>query len=170
MSLLTLSPIVLNATSGNEASVEAALGGAWATEYAAWQTDNERIALERAAGHGVPDDLNYSDTYLRDRAAMLDWTVRFNQKNLVTTLTDPHEDVRWQYFKDSASGNEIVLGDPPAGQDDRQQILFGSEEDETLAGLGQADHLYGGDTLDGSGETRAANDDEFSPSQRRIAA
>ncbi len=177
LSLLTLSPFVLKATAGNEAAVETALQANWQTEYTAWQTDIERIALERAAGRGVPDDLNYSDTYLRDRAAMLDWKVRFNQKNLITTLTDPHEDVlmsQWQYFKDYASGEEIVLGEPPAGQDDRSQILFGSDAGETLAGLGKDDHLYGGggnDTLSGGdGADRLegnAEDDSLSGGEGR---
>lgn len=176
VSLLTLSPIVLK---GSSALLEGALGAAWGDTFTQWQSDVELTSAQRAAGQA-----HFSDAYLTDRAAMLSWKVLFNNKNLVTTLTNPHEDVlmkQWQYFKDTASGEEIVLGKPPAGQDDRRQILFGSDEGETLAGLGKDDRLYGGggnDTVDGSGETAdleeiktmAANDGEFRPSQRRVAA
>ena len=141
VSLLALSPIVLK---GSSALLEEKLGAAWGDVFSQWQSDANLTAEQRAAG-----EAHYSDAYLADRAAMLTWKLKFNTKDIATSLTFPHEDVlmsQWQYFKDYASGQEIVLGNPPGGQTDRRQILFGSDAQtgEVLTGQDQNDRIYAG--------------------------
>ena len=150
LTLLTLSPVMLKAVAGNEGAVEAALGAAWATEYADWQADKELTSAQLAQGQG-----NYTDQYLTDRAAFLAGVIEANTndtgsgKNLRvdTHSTEPI------YFKDEASGLSLQQQNGVTGSSDGPQYLFGGEDNDTLWGKDTNDHLYGGlgmDRLDGS--------------------
>ncbi len=151
-SLITLSPVVLNATTtANQAVLDGALQTVWGSTYTDWQTDKSMSMAEREAGKET-----FTDQWIADRAATLDWLMLRNEKNLQGTLTGGStsrvitEPVN---YEDKASGMQILVG--AADQmNQRKQVVFGGNGAETLGGYGRADHLYGGagnDTLNGLG-------------------
>lgn len=145
LTLHTLSPVVIKATTGNDAVVEAALAGVWSTLYVDWQADRNLSPTERAAGKAT-----YSDEYLADRAAMLGALVSRNAANaeVAPNLFGPNT-----LYEDVSSGAAIRRGG--ALQDSqRPTVRFGSSGPDPLNGNDLSDHLYGGagaDTLTGQG-------------------
>ncbi|MDL2336355.1 MAG: hypothetical protein QFE16_00790 [Pseudomonadota bacterium] len=152
LSLLTLSPVVLKATAGNEATVESALKTAWNTTYTAWQADKAMTQADRDAGKTT-----YTQSYLDDRAAMASWLVYRNVKdNTDATITDTNSGD--QLFRDfgGSSTTEIRIGNLLTGDSGRRQFLFGGDSADSLTGGDRGDHLYGGvgvDSLNGGGGT-----------------
>lgn len=151
----------MKATAGNEAALEDALKANWNEVYTDWQIDKERIALEQAAGHGVPNDLHYSNEYLADRAAMLTWVIKLTPKiarprsEIPIPVSAPVIQgwVRSTSISKTMRPEEIFLGSM-YHQDKHRYILFGSDDQtcEALTGYDEEDHLYGGagsDILDG---------------------
>ncbi|MEI2677288.1 MAG: hypothetical protein V9G29_05175 [Burkholderiaceae bacterium] len=151
LSLLTLSPVVLKATAGNEATVESALPSTWNTAYTAWQADK---AMPQADREGKA---TYTQSYLDDRAAMASWLVYRNaQDNTNATITDTNSGD--QLFRDfgGSSTTEIRIGSLLTGDSGRRQFLFGGDSADSLTGADRGDHLYGGvgvDSLNGGGGT-----------------
>ncbi|WP_309293198.1 putative Ig domain-containing protein [Azonexus sp.] len=115
-----------------------------------------------------------TEQYLKDRAAMLEWKLRFD-------LADKSYGSEWD--TDTVNGNWdfIDMSLKPGGAPLKlaidgsgvslydHQIVFGSNAAETLNGSGDSDHLYGGggnDTLLGGAgndylEGNAGNDDLY---------
>ncbi|HQU78240.1 MAG TPA: hypothetical protein PLU47_02100 [Azonexus sp.] len=148
LTLLSLSPVAIQAKTGEEGAVAAALGAIWADEYAAWNGDRALSTSQRANGG------NYTDQYLADRAAFLTGLSAARQantgdgKNLRTdTGGDPI------YFEDKTSGLTLQTQNSGSGQGvSGPSFRFGGTDNDTFLGSDQADHLYGGagsDTLNG---------------------
>ena len=150
VSLLTLSPVVLKATSGNEAAVESALAAAWSRAFAAWQSDKGLSRTDRDAGMET-----FSQNYLDDRASMLSWLVYRNTKdNIAVSISDAN--ARDQVFRDfgATATTEVRTGGLLSSDSDRRHFLFGGDGANALIGGTASDHLYGGagaDTLNGLG-------------------
>jgi len=150
LSLITLSPVALKATAGNEASVEAALATAWGTTYTAWQADKAMTQADRDAGKET-----YTQSYLDDRASMLSWIVYRNTKdNTDVSISDANAPD--QVFRDfgPTSTTEVRTGSLLTSDSGRRHFLFGGDSADVLNGGDVSDHLYGGagaDTLKGLG-------------------
>jgi hypothetical protein len=91
--LLALSPVALKS---NDPAVTAALAAAWGDQYANWLADKDAIA--RGDEHST---LNFTDTYLADRANMLGRINEGNNNN--TGYGEIRTGTNWQ-FVDKASG------------------------------------------------------------------
>ncbi len=147
LSLLTLSPVALKATVGNETAVESALKPAWNAVHTDWQADKDMTQAERDSGKET-----YTAQYLADRSAMLGWVVTRNQ--LDVGATEPvHAGLGAQgmHFKDVQSAIELDIGLPDSIVIKRQ-TQFGSDANETINGKSLSDRLYGGagnDSLNG---------------------
>ncbi|MEI2677291.1 MAG: calcium-binding protein [Burkholderiaceae bacterium] len=148
LSLLTLSPVTLKATAGNEAAVESALAAAWNTAYDAWAADKAMTQADRDAGKAT-----YTQSYLDDRAAMASWLVyRNTNDNTDATITGTNSGD--QLFRDfgGSSTTEIRIGSLLTGDGGRRHFLFGGDNTDSLTGGDRGDHLYGGagnDVLNG---------------------
>lgn len=161
LTLLTLSPLAITAKAGSETEVASLLQSNWPTEYADWQIDVERIALERAAGNGIPDDLHYSEMFLADRAAMLTWlNLSGTQNTPDKAFSDQAGPGEQWYFKQNADGateaRQVLARsntNPGDGDAPQHNILFGGNSSaDVLTGGALSDHLYGAggnDTLAG---------------------
>lgn len=146
LSLHTLSPVAMTATTGSEAAVATVLAGAWGSTYDAWNADRNLTPVQREQGLAT-----YSTQYLDDRAAMLDSLVARNQLNSEVVSANPGTTGR--HFRDVTTGIEFDSGlsNPSIV---KRQTLFGGVGDDLLNGRSLADHLYGGagaDTLSGQG-------------------
>lgn len=149
LSLLTLSPFSLKATTGNEIAVEVALGNAWLSEYGAWLDDQALTPAQLESGQG-----NYTKHYLQDRANFMAGISVANTNNTGTgkalwTEVSTSETI---YFKDQASGLSLQQQNSNTNSSSGPQYLFGGTGNDNLSGSDQADHLYGGagiDNLDG---------------------
>lgn len=109
--------------------------------------------------------------WLNDRASMIDWLTLRNTKNFDGVITGGAsgrviaESVNYQ---DQASGTQLLVG--AADQiNQRVQIIFGGNANDSFDGYGRKDHLYGGagdDVLNGLGGADwlegNAGDDELS--------
>ncbi|MDL2336353.1 MAG: calcium-binding protein, partial [Pseudomonadota bacterium] len=142
LSLLTLSPVVLKATAGNEATVESALQSTWNTAYTAWQADKAMTQADRDAGKTT-----YTQSYLDDRAAMASWLVYRNAQDN-TQLTISNANAGEQVFQDVGSSTTIRMGSALTGDSGRRQFLFGGDSADSLTGADRGDHLYGGTGID----------------------
>jgi len=130
--------------------------------YSKWSADR----VKRIDSSG---DLEFTDTYLTDRAAMLSWTMKLNTEDRVTSLAAPYTDplqpgvTPAQYFDDRASGQKLYVGADNAGGSNatRRRFIFGTDTGnvatdgaDKLTGGAQDDHLYGmsgNDVLEGMG-------------------
>ena len=152
LSLLTLSPVALKATAGNEAAVESALKSVWNAAHTAWQTDKAMTQADRDAGKAT-----YTQNYLDDRAVMASWLVYRNARdNIQLTISDANAGE--QVFRDfgGSSTTVIRMGNATTGDSDRRQFLFGGNGTDPLSGGNRGDRLYGGsgnDILNGQGGT-----------------
>lgn len=145
LTLLTLSPVLIKATNPADASaVEAAFATAAPVVRTDWLADKAAIAAGKPA-------TNYTDTYLNDRQAMLQWSMTRNLAN-VDALNPPG--VQGTHYKDVASGVEFDVGGLPNDIVEKRQVQFGGSGDDALTGKKLGDRLYGGagvDTLHGLG-------------------
>jgi Ca2+-binding RTX toxin-like protein len=152
LTLLTLSPFTLKATTGNEAAVQTILQAKWQTEYADWTADQALTSAQRAAGQAT-----YSDHYLTDRATYLSWLLKTNVVDNLTLNGLDYGDLDskgWEFTDKtlnqtiSISGLQDVDHNPSP-----HKIIFGSAgNDSDLTGGDEADSVYGGkgnDVLNG---------------------
>jgi len=155
-SLITLSPVVLTATSAaNQVFLDAAFQSAWGQTYANWQTDASMSSADRIAGME-----SFTDQWAKDRSELIGWVALQNQKNLSGTLTGGMvgrtltEGINYEDRKNDGSiGTQVLLGAVDAITQ-RRQVLFGRDGNDVLTGYGKNDGLYGGggdDTLTGQG-------------------
>lgn len=146
LSLYTLSPFVLKATSAaNAIVVEATLAPNWGSLRTDWLADKAAIASDKPAQ-------NYTDTYLFDRQAMLQWVVKQNIENASASSVITGPIGTGTAFVDIATSRTVLVGAVNPNQ--RVQVFFGDTNDNTLDGYGRDDRLYGGagaDTLNGLG-------------------
>lgn len=146
LSLYTLSPFSLRATGEAEQAVlNEALLSQWTSVQADWLADRDAVAAGRSAQ-------SFSDVYLNDRQAMLQWQMVRNVGNVEGPVS-AGPGVQGMYFLDLDSNVEIDIG-LPSGQVIKRQTIFGGDAAETIEGRALADRLYGGsgaDTLNGQG-------------------
>ena len=145
LTLLTLSPVALKATAGNEGAVEAALAANWETAHTDWQADQALTPGQRAEGQG-----NYTDQYLKDRAAFL--------ANIITAnLADTGDGKALRvdvvssdvlYFDDKTSGITLQQVSELTGETNGPRYIFGGDDNDTIFSGDEADHLYGGAGMD----------------------
>jgi len=147
-SLLSLSPVTLK---GSSTSFDAVLQSAWSSTYTDWQADKDMTQAERDAGKAT-----YSDHWFADRAAMIDWLVLRNDKNItdsvITGGLSGRTITQSVNYQDIASSTQLLVGTAASNQ--RVQIVFGDDTANSITGYGKDDHLYGGagnDTLTGQG-------------------
>ncbi len=147
--LLTLSPFVLTAAdAASQSLLDTVLQGAWGSTYTDWQTDKTLSQADRDAGRQT-----YTDTYLNDREAMLQWVMVQNLKNEGSSVIIKNQPVSTNYT-DIATGRTALLGTVNPNQ--RVQVIFGDAGNNPIDGFGKGDRLYGGagtDTLNGLGGT-----------------
>jgi Ca2+-binding RTX toxin-like protein len=145
LSLFTLSPFALKATSAaNAIVVEATLAPNWGWLRTDWLADKTAVASGKPAQ-------NYTDTYLFDRQAMLQWVMVQNLKNDGANSVVLGQTTN-SAFTDATTGRPILIG--AVNPDQRTQVYFGDTADNTFSGFGRDDRLYGGagaDTLNGLG-------------------
>jgi len=147
LSLLNLSPFVVKATS-DATAVEATLAASWGAAHTDWQTDKDAVAA------GKPAE-NYTDTWLNDRQALLQWEMVNNLRNLDGILTP--ETLRRSIpeatvYEDKGASIRVQVGLTQATPS--RQVVFGGNADEAFVGSYKDDHFYGGtgaDTLTGLG-------------------
>jgi Ca2+-binding RTX toxin-like protein len=158
--LLVLSPIAISANSPQGQTALDALWQtpAWSSIYQAWQAD---VTARQSAGTAM----NFTDTYLNDRQALLQYLITANLKDAATNPDGylavqgtPRGDTNLRYI-DIGSGamlqiNEANLSPSTASN---RYVIFGNANDNPISGATQDDHLYAGagaDTLNG----QAGND------------
>lgn len=133
LGLVTLGPVYLRATVGNQEFVESALSEVWPDVHDAWASD-------RSAGRGE----NFSDSWLRDRAAMMAGLIQVNGENSADNSVINLAQEEGVYYLDMESGRELtVLG----GRLDPVSWNVRFDRDWTvdpLMGGEDIDHLYGG--------------------------
>ncbi|MRR59058.1 MAG: calcium-binding protein, partial [Deltaproteobacteria bacterium] len=134
------------------------------TDYSRFQSDYALSLYNPETGTG-----KFTAEWIEDRAAMLSWKLQLNTEDFPSSIANPYHDSPNVYFKDMASGEEIVLGNPPMGQLDRRFVLFGSSDGDVLNGGAQDDRFYGmegNDSLNGAGGSDylegGGGDDEIS--------
>lgn len=116
------------------------------TLYERWLSDS----TARANG-ATPDQLHYTDDFLRDRQAMLDLVIEQNRRNDASDRPVLGRPGVYQFW-DVESGRNILVnaGTPPQ----REHIYFGDEIANMFTGFDRNDRLYGGggnDALSGLG-------------------
>ncbi|HSC96848.1 MAG TPA: calcium-binding protein [Burkholderiales bacterium] len=117
--------------------------------YDRWQSDQGK----RAAG---ATDLDFSDSYLADRAELLGWKNRYYEKDGNVALRGNHIETHEftdRTIKDDRTGQDLTI--TVVGRDSRQinnpaKVIFGGDGDETLVGgnVAAGDRLYGGGGAD----------------------
>lgn len=162
LALHTLSPLVI---STNDAGALSALKAAHGSVAVNWQADkNARLYGDESY------DYAFTEQWYEDRAELLQWQMLRNTKDLadgavITGAIAGQSFSTGSYYKDYKSDTEILVGATDL-MSLRVQVIFGSEDAETLSGYGRNDRLYGGegnDTLLGMGgadylEGNAGND------------
>ncbi|MGE0331943.1 MAG: calcium-binding protein [Ramlibacter sp.] len=128
-------------------AVQAALGPIHAQAYADWQADKAALAA------GVPvTALNFTDTYLNDRSALLNWRTLAHSKDesFVNSAYAPADRSHEYHWRDGASTQDNVLlvsRTQGPGASPAIVIAFGGDAGDTLTGNANAalgDRLYGG--------------------------
>lgn len=134
LSLLNLSPVVL---SGTDAALQDRLRSVWGNTFTVWEADKNSSIAERAAGK-----VTYSDQWLADRAAMLDWLVVRNRTDITGELGlgTGQRPVHYQDVQ-TATSFQTGLNNPLS---DKAQTSFGGDAADLLSGKSLADRLYGG--------------------------
>lgn len=134
-----------------------------ASIYTGHNTNGELDLYDPATGTG-----NLSDRYLKDRAAMLSWKMKYDtgapdSDDPLTPRADKPYSEEWDSwsvrgdwdFIDQTSGIKLSIdgvGPNSLLPDSNHRIVFGSNASESLTGSSTTDHLYGGagaDTLTG---------------------
>lgn len=154
-SLITLSPMVLTATSpANQIVLNGALQATWGQTYTDWQIDRTMSQTDRDAGKQT-----VTDEWITDRAGMVGKLVERNQSNLdaLTSATSAYQG-RNVLFEDFEQGIRVNAGIVPSVAGIYDVVAFGKEGDDLageLIGLDTGnDHLYGmggNDTVIGYG-------------------
>ncbi|WP_048441573.1 hypothetical protein, partial [Caenimonas sp. SL110] len=129
------------------AAVEDALKGVHATAYADWNADRE--ALVAGASQ---DSLNFTDTYLNDRAAFLNWrslayTADQTFVNSALAPTDRTFEYHWKEVGSTQDNALLVSRVQGLGTTPAQIISFGGDSADSLSGNANpnfGDRLYGG--------------------------
>jgi trimeric autotransporter adhesin len=142
IALRDLSPVYL---SGTTPAAQTLLTDMWkisrATDYAAWQADQ---ATSLAT--------NFTDSWIRDRTAMLDKLIERNTKDLALGATTSGVNGKNVNFEDVKTSTKFIAADL-LSTNTPGKYLFGSEQaDTSLTGLAGEDHIYGGagdDTING---------------------
>ena len=154
VALKTLSPFALHAKA-SVTGAEGALSAVWqsvhAIDFANWNVDKDA----RLSGD-TNKDFGYSDSWYGDRNALLQWMVKLNSVNFVSTPNTRYSGGAPTWFEDRTSGTNIWI-DSPGGL--RQAVMpivrFGTDAAENnLNGLAKNDHIYGmagADTISGNG-------------------
>lgn len=151
LTLISLSPVALQAKAGEEDAVATALGSKWSEEFAAW-TDDKTLTPSQRATLG-----NYTDNYLNDRAAFLSGlsSARIANTGTGKALRTEVFSTDLAYFEDKASGLTLQENNAEGVGANTTRYTFGDSIDDTLNGGDKADHLYGmagNDNLDGGKE------------------
>ncbi|HWQ38264.1 MAG TPA: hypothetical protein VNM24_06555 [Burkholderiales bacterium] len=127
LALRYLLPFVLEGAGG-------VLADAHADLYARWSADRAR----RVAGAA---DLEFTDSYLADRAAFL---AALSEANVMDAggVVIPAQPDNWRYVDLTQKVEVIAFGQAPASM--RRWAVFGGESSDVVGGDDQADRLYGG--------------------------
>lgn len=158
VALQTLSPFRITATSNDG---KAALEKLWTTsnwsgQYQSWLDDKSAMQQGKTAS-------TYTDTWISDRAAMLSWYTKANQRNSPATnsandtiaVIDGLNMSSPLLFEDKTLGKKLIITPITSTSAPTQRFIFGGEGSEAdLSGDTAEDHLYGGagdDTLNGQG-------------------
>lgn len=156
VTLQTLSPFTINAVG---AQGQAALDGlwqsaAWSQSYTDWLQDKSLITLGKAP-------TGYTDQWIEDRGAMLNWLGKVNQENLPATdatnqfipITSGFAVTNPLLYEDRTLAKTLLITGRTETNLPAKRYIFGTAADEAdLEGAAADDHLYGGggnDTLDG---------------------
>jgi Ca2+-binding RTX toxin-like protein len=146
--------LCLDDTSPNSPAL-IALGAAHSDAFSAWLDDRDAIAQGRDQSA-----LNFTDTYLSDRAELLNAIARRNQVDYAGPSIG-HPNIRADRvvdyrYEDDFSGQSAMLSVYYASADRPHQLVtFGSNQPNALTGTDETrfgDHLYGGagnDTITG---------------------
>jgi Ca2+-binding RTX toxin-like protein len=166
-SLITLSPVVLNATTTADQTVlDGALQTVWGSTYTDWQTDKSMSVAEREAGKET-----FTDKWIADRALMLQTVMQRNLTNSTGIVGDGTLQIDRVYdlrYVDPAGAQQSMTGWNPANNPvgtalstrPHQLIAFGGDAADVIDGSSInkfGDRVYGGggaDTIDG----KAGND------------
>ncbi|MBE7418530.1 MAG: hypothetical protein HS128_12435 [Ideonella sp.] len=178
-SLITLSPVVLAATDGNQGALDATLRTVWGQTYLDWEADKSMPQADRDAGM-----LTFSDQWIADRALLVAAVGLQNQRDIVTgqevydSTVPAGKRYEFQYYGGTPRAGEtqpplqtlayartsqvtspqfIAFGDDTANLVQGTPNLFadhlyGAAGNDSITGLAGADHLEGNagaDTLDG---------------------
>ena len=149
LSLLNLAPFVLKAASAADSViVEAALAMNWGSLSTEWRSDKDAVAAGQQ-----PE--RYTDVWLADRQALLQWKTLDNFQNADGLLTPQllrRSISETIVYEDRPSNTRVQVG--LTGVTPNAQVTFGGTGSEALVGTYKVDHLYGGagsDTLRGNG-------------------
>ena len=138
-----------------KSAINSALGAKYADELALFNADQTSRSQNKLSA------LNYTDNYLNDRSAALNWQITADIKNTqpdtsgVISLRSPG--TRTTQFIDLVNSTQITVQGEAVGSlivQPAQRVIFGNSDANTLNGAGEADRLYGGagnDTLNGLG-------------------
>ncbi|QDQ26582.1 hypothetical protein FNU76_09465 [Chitinimonas arctica] len=144
LALIQLSPFALL----GEAALPV-LKDAHAELAALWEEDKVDTETKRKDGN-----LNFTDMYLADRAAMLSWLIKGNQLNLDHLRNAAPES--WTFRDELLDQTFVVEGKPGSIQFAKlNQVTFAENGGKDLKGANFADHFYGGkgnDTFNGGGD------------------
>jgi Ca2+-binding RTX toxin-like protein len=132
--------------------ITAKLGAAFSEELALFNAD------QTAREQGQTIALNYTENYLNDRAALLNWQIKADLDNVqadsagVIQVNAPASyGVKTQYV-DWVAGQKIKVGNLNVLTDATKYITFGDSQTNLIDGDFEADRLYGGggdDTVNG---------------------
>ena len=137
LSLFYLTPFTLktnNAAANNLLlAANSALGDQWTDDY---NLNSEDLQNGKA---------NFSDMYLNDRAQMLSWVLKVNQKDIANNNPLGYQSgTQGLHFEDKTSG---VVADINKLLSNKQNYIFGENigpiNADTLTGGNKDDHLYG---------------------------
>lgn len=147
LSLYLLSPFSLRAgTDAGGSSPGESLALRWEALGSTWLADKIEVQAGRSAE-------NITDTYLRDRAAMLGGIVAKNLRNEPFTAAGYRDGLdSVSSYRDVATG--LVVSSAALGTANYRRITFGDDAAQSISGAEMGDRLYGGggnDILSGLG-------------------
>ena len=158
-SLITLSPVVITATSAaNQAVLDTTLQGVWGSDFTHWQDDKNMSQAERNAGRAA-----YTDTWLKDRSLLLSGILTANQQNAADSVVAGNllfgqrlqtsyvsHGVTQQLLFKSSRGDTFLS---PVSY-----LCFGGDQADFLVGGNLDDRLYGGGGMD---QVNAGDGDDY---------